>query len=182
MLRQLQTDFYQDVVGAESLAENYIKNGNFSAKNLIQIYRNQYFLSLNKSLTKSYSCVKRLVGEDFFNKLTKDFIATHPAKTGSIIDYGNEFADFIKANPDCKNLPYLADIAKFEKLYKQCYFENVILFMRSIYPIVKIWQLTADSEQIDLNSGADCLKIYRQDEQVLVEKITNKQYEENING
>jgi hypothetical protein len=60
VLKQLQRDFYQDVLASESVSENYLNNGNFTPRDLIQIYRNQYFLSLSESLAKSYSCVKRL--------------------------------------------------------------------------------------------------------------------------
>jgi hypothetical protein len=91
-LKQLQKDFYQDVLTVESVSKSYLNKGNFTSQDLIQIYRNQYFLSLSESLAKSYSCVKRLVGEDFFNKLAKDFIMAHPSKTGNIIDYGDEFS------------------------------------------------------------------------------------------
>jgi hypothetical protein len=62
-LKQLQRDFYQDVLTVESVSKNYLNKGNFTAQDLIQIYRNQYFLSLRESLAKSYSCVKRLVGK-----------------------------------------------------------------------------------------------------------------------
>lgn len=177
-LKQLQMDFYQDVLTSESTAKNYLKNGNFSAKDLIQIYHNQYFLSLSESLSKSYSCVKRLVGEGFFNKLARDFIVLYPSKTGSVIDYGDEFSSFIKSSPYCKTVPYLVDIAEFERLYKHCYFSGIVSFMHSMYPIIKIWQLSEDSEQLDLTSGEDYLKIYRQGGEVLVEKITQQQYKD----
>ncbi|SHN92888.1 HvfC/BufC N-terminal domain-containing protein [bacterium endosymbiont of Bathymodiolus sp. 5 South] len=177
-LKQLQRDFYQDVLTVESVSKNYLNKGNFTAQDLIQIYRNQYFLSLRESLAKSYSCVKRLVGEDFFNKLAKDFIIAHPSTTGNIIDYGDEFSNFIKLSPDCKTVSYLADIAKLERYYERCYFSDIVFFMASVYPVIKIWQLNENSEQLDLASGGDYLKIYRQGAQVLVAKITPQEYKE----
>jgi hypothetical protein len=178
VLKQLQRDFYQDVLASESVSENYLNNGNFTPQDLIQIYRNQYFLSLSESLAKSYSCVKRLVGEDFFNKIAKDFIITHPSKTGNIIDYGDEFSNFIKLSPDCKTVPYLVDVAKFERYYERCYLSDIVFFMHSVYPVIKIWQLNENSEQLDLASEGDYLKIYRQGAEVLVAKITQQEYEE----
>jgi hypothetical protein len=41
--------------------------------------------------------------------------------------------------------------------------------MASVYPVIKIWQLNENSEQLDLASGGDYLKIYRQGAQVLVQ-------------
>ncbi len=177
-LKHLQQNFYQNVI-EPSTTQDYIGNANFSAADLMNIYHHQYFASLTQALGNSYSCVKRLVGEDFFNMLSRQFIQTHPSKTGNIIDYGHQFADFIDHSPHCRTLPYLADVAKFEALYEACYFSlNAVFFMHSNYPIIKIWQLDENSEQLDLSTGGDYLKIYKQGAQVLVEKITQQQYKE----
>jgi hypothetical protein len=121
VLKQLQRDFYQDVLASESVSENYLNNGNFTPQDLIQIYRNQYFLSLSESLAKSYSCVKRLVGEDFFNKIAKDFIITHPSKTGNIIDYGDVQTNIahLKIKKATPNPNYQALSALNEKIHLQ---------------------------------------------------------------
>ncbi|RUA05343.1 MAG: hypothetical protein DSY43_04835 [Gammaproteobacteria bacterium] len=177
MLKKLQQQFYQDVLIPNG-AKNYLNEGNFNGSHLMQIYHNQYFLSLTEALGKTYSCVKRLVGEDFFNQIAKEFILVNPSKTGNIIDYGDNFADFIQSSPQCKTVPYLADVAKFERCYDRCYFLGIVFFMHSVYPITKIWQLNENSEQLDLNSGEEYLKIYRQDGEVLVEKLTQQQYKE----
>jgi hypothetical protein len=50
----------------------------------------------------------------------------HPSKTGNIIDYGDEFSNFIKLSPNCKTVPYLVDIAKLERYYERCYFSALI--------------------------------------------------------
>lgn len=177
-LKALQQKFYQDVLYPDK-AQNYLGNNNFSGNDLIKIYHNQYFNSLKHTLGNSYSCVKRLVGEDFFNMLAKHFVETHPSKTGSIIDYGGDFTTFISNNERCKLLPYLADVARFERLYERCYFSlDAKFFMYSPYPIIKIWQLDENSEQLDMSCGGEYLKIYKQGIEVLVERITEQQYKE----
>ncbi|SMN01128.1 Conserved domain protein [uncultured Candidatus Thioglobus sp.] len=175
--KALQQMFYQDVLCSDAV-QGYLGNDNFSGGDLIKIYHNQYFFSLKQALGNSYSCVKRLVGENFFNSLTSDFVKTHPSKTGNIINYGNEFADFIADDTRCQTVPYLADMAKFERLYERCYFSlNAEFFMASSYPLVKIWQLNEDSKTLDLSSGGDYLRIYKQGAEVIVERITEQQYE-----
>jgi hypothetical protein len=62
--------------------------------------------SLN-NLHHSPNQVAHYFGEDFFNKLAKDFIMAHPSETGNIIDYGDEFSNFIKLSPDCKTMKVL---------------------------------------------------------------------------
>ncbi len=175
----MQQKFYQDVLNPDK-AQDYLGNDDFSGGDLIKIYHNQYFTTLTQTLGNSYSCVKRLVGEDFFNMLAKHFVETYPSKTGSIIDYGSEFSTFIANNSRCKILPYLADVASFERLYERCYFSiDSEFFMVSPYPIVKIWQLNENSETLDLSVGGDYLKIYKQGAEVVVEKISKQQYQNN---
>lgn len=177
MLRESQRQFYQDVLNNAKGAKNYLNQGNFSGSDLLQIYHNQYFISLSEALEKTYSCVKRLVGEDFFNRLAKEFIQVYPSKTGNIIDYGAEFEDFIRNNTLCKNLPYLADVAKFEHNYERCYFLlDTQFFIYSPYPIIKIWQLNEQSDILDFSNAESYIKIYKQGAEVLVEEISEQQY------
>ncbi|CAB5498792.1 hypothetical protein AZO1586I_391 [Bathymodiolus thermophilus thioautotrophic gill symbiont] len=176
MLKQLQAEFYQHVL-VPNKTKNYQINGDFTGADLVQIYHHQYCMSLKEVLTKTYSCVQRLVGKNFFMSLATDFIQTYPSKTPNIIDYGKEFSAFIKHHPHCQNMLYLSDVAKFENLYEQCYFStNSIFFMQSDYPIIKIWQLDEDSAQLDLRTDRVYLKIYKHESEVIVEKITQQEY------
>ncbi len=182
MLKQLQEEFYQNIL-APNETKNYQDKGGFTGADFMQIYHHQYFISLTEALAKTYSCVKRLVGEDFFRSLATDFIKKHPSKTPNIIDYGEAFSDFIKQYPYCQNMLYLIDIAKFERLYERCYFStSAVFFMRSDYPIIKIWQLDENSTKLDLSIGGDCLKIYQHGGRVVVEKITKQAYDSEQNN
>ncbi|WP_201340061.1 DNA-binding domain-containing protein [Isorropodon fossajaponicum symbiont] len=88
---------------------------------MIQIYRNHYTLSLIDALKASYSCVLRLVGEDFFKLLAKNYISVYPLSAGFLQNYGQFFAQFLKGFKPCKPYPYLIDIAYFERYHEQCY-------------------------------------------------------------
>ncbi|SFV87784.1 Conserved domain protein [hydrothermal vent metagenome] len=179
MLKQLQRQFYQDILNPSNEATNYLNQGNFSGNDLLQIYHNQYFVSLIEALGKTYSCVKRLVGEDFFNRLAQEFIQAYPSKTGNIIDYGAEFEDFIRCNTHCQNLPYLGDVAKFEYCYERCYFLlDTQFFIYSPYPIIKIWQLNEHSDILDFSNAESYIKIYKQGAEVIVEEISEQEYKE----
>jgi hypothetical protein len=83
----------------------------------------------------------RLVGEDFFNKIAKEFIKMHPSKTGNIIDYGEQFSNFIKLSPYCKTVPYLVDIAKFERYYERCYFSGIVFLWSQCILLLKFGNL-----------------------------------------
>jgi len=170
MTSELQEELHKNVVNPQTF-DNYKDSENFKGSELINIYHNQYFASLTNTLSKTYSCIKRLVGDDFFNMLAIDFIKKYSSKSGSIVDYGKEFANFLKQNKDCQTMPFLSDIANLEYAYERCYFTSDTFFVNSNYPIVAIWQLTDDSDELDLSSGKDNLKIYKKNFEVVVEKI-----------
>ncbi len=71
ILKAVQTTFSSDVINDQA-------QGDFNAAELIQIYRNHYILSLIDALKPSYSCILRLVGEDFFKLWAKNYISVYP--------------------------------------------------------------------------------------------------------
>jgi hypothetical protein len=182
MLKKLQADFAKDLIH-KSNSGAYLNSEFFRSDALIQVYHHQYFLSLTTALAKTYSCVQRLVGEDFFKFLAREFIQKYHLKSPSIIDYGSEFADFLQTNPSCQKLKFLPEIAEFEWLYKLCYFSaDGVFLMNSKYPVIKIWQLDETSAQLDLSSGGDYLKIAKKNAKVIVEKLTKREYENEKNN
>lgn len=171
-LSKIQTQFATDVLTSKA-GGDYLPQQKFAGTDLIKIYRNNYILNLTATLKSTYSCVLRLVGEDFFTSLARNFIAKTQPKTGNIRDYGTEFADFINTRPECKNLPFLADVAKFEQAYENCYFaKNAKFLLSSKYPLIKIWQLDESSADLDLASGGDNILIYKDNFEVVVERIS----------
>ncbi|WP_201340693.1 DNA-binding domain-containing protein [Abyssogena phaseoliformis symbiont] len=117
MLKTIQTTFSNDVIN-DQVQGDYFSQGNFSAAELIQIYRNHYILSLIGTLKSSYSCILRLVGEGFFTLLAKNYISEHPLSAGYLQNYGHFFAQFLKGFKPCKPYPYLIDIVYFERYYE----------------------------------------------------------------
>ena len=182
MLKKLQTEFYQDVLNPDQ-AHNYLSSGNFSGSDLINIYHNNYFSNLTGALSSTYSCVKRLVGDDFFLMLATQFIRANASKTANLVDYGEGFCEFIEQHEQCQGLPYLADVAKFERFYERCYFSiNDKFLMQSKYPIIKIWQLDENSEQLDFNAAGIYLKISKKGGKVVVERLTKQEYDHEQNN
>ncbi len=170
-LKKLQQQFIVDIISPSNNSANYIISTNFSSSALLNIYRNNYYNNLISALRATYSCIDRLVGTEFFDFIAKKYIKKNPSISGNIIDYGNNFADFIKNSTYCNNLPYLADIAKLEYYYDRCYYLGTKATLSSKYPIISIWQLDENSENININSGGNNIRIYRKNLKVIVEKI-----------
>lgn len=80
----------------------------------LRVYRNNVIYSLTQALAAQFPVVHRLVGAEFFGALARDYVRQEPPLDASLAYYGHLFAEFIAANPACRALPYLADVAALE--------------------------------------------------------------------
>jgi len=85
------------------------------------VYRNNVQASLISALADSYPVVQQLVGEDFFRGMTGLFIQRQPPRSPLMSRYGDELADFIAAFEPAACVPYLADVARLERLRTRAY-------------------------------------------------------------
>jgi hypothetical protein len=206
-LRSLQEGFAEDVIfspSADVVSNSYLPRGNFSGKDFIDVYRNNYVLSLTEALAASYSAVKRLVGEDFFFYIAKQFVQKTPLTSGYLTDFGDEFADFLETNEECKELSYLPCIARLERFYEKAYhsaeipayeianlaslgikdesdlyinFHPSVYLLESSFPVVSIWLMDDQSEVPDLNNNPQKAIIYRRQYKVQVELINQDEFD-----
>ncbi|WP_323159885.1 DNA-binding domain-containing protein [Pseudomonas fluorescens] len=80
------------------------------------VYRNNVQGSLINALADSYPVVMQLVGDEFFRAMAGVFVQSHPPHSPLMSDYGSELADFISGFEPASSVPYLADIARLERL------------------------------------------------------------------
>ena len=57
----------------------------------------------------------RLVDKRFFAYVAHEYLREHPPHSRCLVEYGADFADFLADFEGCEALPYLADIARFER-------------------------------------------------------------------
>lgn len=94
---------------AESLnTKDDLLSGNMS------IYRNNMISSLVQTLFSTYKMIVKIVGEDFFRQMAKEYIDSYPSASGNLHDYGEYLGDFVAEYPPAFNLPYLSEVALFE--------------------------------------------------------------------
>ena len=86
----------------------------FAAAERLRIYRNTCRSTLIEALRMTYPAVERLVGRDFFDRAAARYAGTHPPQSGYLNEYGGEFPEFLAAFAPASELPYLADVARFE--------------------------------------------------------------------
>ena len=80
----------------------------------LQIYRNNLNASLSDALEAVFPVIARLVGDRYFQQLSRGFIAGHPLRASSLHGFGRELPDHIVQQPELADLPYLADVARLE--------------------------------------------------------------------
>ena len=86
------------------------------AETQVAVYGNNVFASLTDVLRDTFPAVCRLVDDRFFAYAAHEFIRRHPPMQPRLAEYGAEFPDFLAGFPPCRELSYLADVARLEWL------------------------------------------------------------------
>ncbi|HEX9431829.1 MAG TPA: DNA-binding domain-containing protein [Burkholderiales bacterium] len=92
----------------------HITEDGFNAAERLRIYRNTCRATLIETLRMTYPAVERLVGREFFEHVAAKFVEHHPARSGYLNEYGAEFPAFLAGLEAAGELPYLADVGRFE--------------------------------------------------------------------
>jgi len=78
------------------------------------LYRGNLSATWEKTLSAAYPVLKTLVGEEFFNALTKEYGKLYPSEFGDLNLFGDHFADFLADFPHVAQYPYFPDMARLE--------------------------------------------------------------------
>jgi hypothetical protein len=85
------------------------------------VYRNNVMVSLTDALASGFPVTRDLVGEEFFDAMAREYIGLEAPASPVLAEYGDGFADFIERFPPAGGLPYLADVARLERMRVQAY-------------------------------------------------------------
>lgn len=80
------------------------------------VYRNTVASGCVDALRAAYPTVRALVGDEAFAVAALAFSRAHPPRVPMLLDYGAGFGDFLAAFPPAAHLPWLADVARAERL------------------------------------------------------------------
>jgi len=114
-LRELQRSFAAAIFARQPEAfVPHVRSNGLGAKDRVQIYQNNVFISLTEALADVYPVVAKLVGEEFFTFLARGYIRAHPSRSGNLHDFGAELAAHLAQLPEAAALEYLPDVAELE--------------------------------------------------------------------
>ena len=124
-LRSIQEQFARHLQGLPTSPDiaSQVKFNQLQNIQRLQVYQNNFKLSLTSNLKAVYPVIEKLVGEQFFNYACNEFIKKFPSEQGNLHEYGSEFSDFLSEFEPAKSLEYLPDMAQFEWAYHQVFHE-----------------------------------------------------------
>ncbi|MDE1326197.1 DNA-binding domain-containing protein [Vibrio aestuarianus] len=114
-LADIQTQFAQALRYQASADDCHIVSDHFSAEQRMQVYRNNFVISLSEVLQATYPMLEALVGEECFAGLARQHVLTHPLQEGSVTHYGQGFDQTVNQFPAViEAAPYASEVARFE--------------------------------------------------------------------
>ncbi|CAH1568506.1 HvfC/BufC N-terminal domain-containing protein [Vibrio rotiferianus] len=114
-LATLQSQFAK-ALHYQALGEDCdIASDEFTADERIQIYRNNFIVSLSEVLSATYPMVEALLGKECFEQMARQHVLTYPLEEGNVAHYGEGFQDTImQFSQVIAQAPYSPEVARFE--------------------------------------------------------------------
>lgn len=155
------------------------------------VYRNNVVAGLVAALKAAFPAVCRIVGDEFFRLMARDYALSNPPGSAIMLEYGAEFPTFVAAFAPAAGLPYLQDVAHIEQAWREAYhaaeaaplgpeafaeietgrlpqvclqFHPSLRVVQSSFPAATIWRMNTDEEAlkpIDLDSGGETALVVR---------------------
>lgn len=85
----------------------------------LAVYRNTIAKGCVDALAGLYPTVERIVGADWFAAAAVRYAGEIPPTGACLLDYGGTFADWLAGFPPAAQLPYLADVARLDRLWTE---------------------------------------------------------------
>ena len=157
----------------------------------LAVYRNTIRSNWVQALHSTYPAVRRLVGDDYFRQVAREFGHRHPSRSGDLRHVGELFPAYLAEVHSDDEYRYLGDVARLEFLIQEVLLApdhapldlaslatvatapDDLLFMlhpalrpfESPFPVQRIWQSNvgsdAEPEILDLALGGDRLVVLR---------------------
>ncbi|HEV7912905.1 MAG TPA: DNA-binding domain-containing protein [Albitalea sp.] len=86
----------------------------------LRAYRANADASAARALAGALPTLARLVGDDDFARLARDFWRAQPPSRGDLGEWGEGFAAWIESQPRLADWPYLADCARLDWALHRC--------------------------------------------------------------
>lgn len=137
-LAQFQDDFVQALYGAgtvstplATLSSHFVETpqamdaassmAKLSAQPGFSVYRNTVIKGCVDALQANYPTVAQLVGAAWFRSAASVYVRETPPTRVSMLEYGADFAVFLARFAPARELPYLSDVARLDRLWTEAH-------------------------------------------------------------
>lgn len=195
----------QDMLRKLFAQEDGGTSGAAPEKNM-RIYRNNVRLLLRDMLKDTFPVTARLVGDAFFDTVSRDYMQAFPPADGDMTDYGADFPAFLKRLPGLQNYLYVPDMARLEwaahaaylsplqpplttaalsaaaadPLTLKLYVQPHVFLLRAGWPIADLWQKITeagdDLPKMELKTEESFTAIYRDSNRIAVWSLSEGGY------
>jgi hypothetical protein len=90
------------------------------AAGAMAVYRNTVLRGAVEALRANYPVTEQIVGTEMFEQVAVDFASECPPRRPVLALYGERFSDWLEEQSWIGDLPYLADVARVERLHIEC--------------------------------------------------------------
>jgi hypothetical protein len=112
-LQQLQESFQAYILeNEENILDEIKTSATISAIQRLDVYREGYYLRLIDILIMDFETLKKMLGDELFDQLARQYIDTYSSNHFSVRYFGRHFAKFLESNASVA--PIYSEMAKFE--------------------------------------------------------------------
>lgn len=86
-----------------------------SASAGLRVHHDTWLFGLIEVLGERFGLSRQALGDEPFNAFARDYVRGHALTSGDRNSYGDAFPDFLRHHPQAASLPWLADLAEFER-------------------------------------------------------------------
>jgi hypothetical protein len=172
----------------------------------LAIYRNNLHEGFIKALSLEFPVIERLVGQDYFRQLAKEFLDAHPSRAGDLHGIGEPFPQYLRQRFAGTDYAYLSDVAVLEWAHQQSAIaaeartldvqslariapesygrlrfnlHPACFLVHSIYPILRIWEVNqceGETDPVDLSTGPHHVITRRLGDGVELRRLSSAEY------
>ncbi len=173
---------------------------NAPAGRRFNVYRNNVATSLMDALASGFPVISKLLGQENFRNLARDYQWDNPPSSPLMMLYGESFPDFLDHHPALSKLPYLGDVARLEYAIRRSYhaadapqleatslederilqarftLSDTVELVSSPYPIFGVWRINTQPDAPKPTAKAEFVAIFRPDYDPLPEEVSGADF------
>ncbi|MFC5527686.1 putative DNA-binding domain-containing protein [Rhodanobacter ginsengisoli] len=201
-LSELQSGFARAMIdGAAPALLPWIDARGIAPAARLQIYRNAILATQVASLVTSFPAVERMLGTDCFDGWATRYAAWHGSRSGNLQNLGDDFADYLQAQPELSGLAWLGELTRLDWLRQRTilaadaepldaaalaaalrvagddpalHLLPCVHAMAAPFPLLDLWRYceSPETSHVNLEGGAQGVLLWREDGQVAMQSCT----------